>query len=287
MKGLNKIVLIAAIAAASSAQAELVAMDEASMGATTGQAGLTIEVNAANIEIGAIDYKDQGFLSIQGVQLAGADIGSNVDSTLDNFSLYIDVAGAAADDLGSAGGLGETYLTNAGATIVGSNEVPVVVDDGDLVISLRATDPSLGAQSVDFGLKIASVSLAGEGSTVGSIDASDTSGNTVLVSDLTLTGYIGPIDIIIDGQNGGLNINAYFNAAGTVTMPFIATSFEFAIHNSRGTNIVALGAAPEQTFAHAQLNVSQGTNAAGATALAFDLQDFSADMDFTDRKSVV
>jgi hypothetical protein len=266
MKGLNKIALVVAIAAASTAQAELVAMDDASMGVTTGQAGLTIDINAADISIGAVDYKDQGFISIKGVELHGAAPGTS----LDNIRMTIDVAGSTPD-LGVAA-LGAAYLGGAGAAMSGSAEVDqnALITDGDLVIALRAIDPS---QPVDYSLGISSIELGASTNAAGSV-----TGGTVLVSNLTLTGLLGPIDIVIDGSNGGMNINAYFNATGHLDMPFVAASMDLAIHDSRGaTQTTVLGT----SFAHVQMNIGQTTNAAGNTALAFDLQDFSADIDMT------
>ena len=52
-------------------------------------------------------------------------------------------------------------------------------------------------------------------------------------------------------------------------------STEFTIHNSRGDTVVAIGAVDEgHSLAHVQMNVSRGTQ-----GLAFDLQNFEADID--------
>ena len=266
MKGLKKIALVVAVAAAPFAQAELVSMDDTAMSAATGQAGLTIDVNAANVTIGSVDYKDQGFLSIKDVAITGADM----VSAIDNIRLTIDVAGATAGSDIGAGALGATYLAAAGFN-GSANEVNqmALLSDGDLVVSLRAIDPT---QAVDYGLHIGSVELGASTNTAGSV-----SGGTVLVSNLNIAGTLGPIDIVVDGNNGGLNINAYLNAAGTVTMPFIETSMNFELHNRRGADQVVVGA---QSFAHAQMNITQGTVGTN-TALALELQDFSGDLDLT------
>ncbi len=60
MKTFQKIALVSAIAAAPfAAQAELVSMDDALMGNTTGQAGVTIEINIEDeITIGSVTYTD-------------------------------------------------------------------------------------------------------------------------------------------------------------------------------------------------------------------------------------
>jgi hypothetical protein len=266
MKGLNKIALVVAIAATSSAQAELVVMDDAVMGVTTGQAGLTIDINAADISIGAVDYRDQGFISIKGVELHGAAPGTS----LDNIRMTIDVAGSTPD-LGVSA-LGAAYLTGAGAAVTGSVEVDqnALITDGDLVIALRAISPTA---PVDYSLGISSIELGASTNAAGSV-----TGGTVLVSNLALAGVLGPIDIVIDGNNGGMNINAYFNAAGHLEMPFVATSMDLNIHDSRGAVQTTIFGT---SFAHVQMNVGQTVNAGGNTALAFDLQDFSGDIDMT------
>ena len=96
MKGLNKIVLVSAIAAISSgAQAELKSLDDTMMGEMTGQAGLTIDLSA-NVKVGEIAYKDGGFISMTGMELGGSGIvtGDATKTALDNITIYIDVAGA-------------------------------------------------------------------------------------------------------------------------------------------------------------------------------------------------
>lgn len=279
MKGLNKIALVVAIAAASSAQAELVSMDDSAMSAATGQAGLTIDINAAKINIGAIDYKDAGFLSIKDVAITGSDF----TSAIDNIRLTVDVAGGTlapggGADLGVAA-LGATYLAGTTASplvdavVVGGFGVDqnALIDDGDLVIGIRSQ-----SGLVDYGVHIGSVGLGASTEAAGSV-----TDGTVLVSDLNLAGMLGPIDIVIDGNNGGMNINAYFNTAGTLTLPFVNTSMGLSIHNSRGTDrtVLTLAAAAGGTdvsFAHAQLNITSN-----ATGLALDLQDFSGDIDLT------
>lgn len=280
MKGLKKIALVSAIAAVSvSAQAELKALDDSTMGTMTGQAGLTIDVNAARINIGAVDYKDAGFLSIKDIAITD----STFANAIDNIRLTVDVAGgtmASGADLGVSA-LGATYLAGtvahplvdaAEVTVAGEVDQNALISDGDLVIALRSKDLATNGL-VDYGLHIGSVELGASTNTAGSV-----SGGTVLVSDLNLAGTLGPIDIVVDGNNGGMNINAYFNAAGTMTLPFVNTSMNLSIHNSRGAEKaqITLASGTQVSFAHAQMNIKSDTN-----GLAFDLQDFSGDIDMT------
>lgn len=267
MKGLKKIALVAAVAAAPfAANAEMQALNDASMGAVTGQAGVTIDLTA-NVSIGEIAYQDQGFLSFSGVTLAGQG-----GTDLDDIRLTIDVAGDGTD-LGTAA-LGATYLAGAGFDVSGANETPQAVTDGDLVISLR----SQSGTPVDFNLSIGEIALAKSGGTVGNLNSAGDAG-TVLVSNLSIDGLLGPIDILINEESNNMNINAYFNAAGNLTMPFIGTSLDFELHNRRGATV----SAGPISFAHAQVDVSvaEGYNTGASTidALRVNVQDFSGDLD--------
>ncbi len=95
MKGLKKVALASAVAAISAgAQAELKALDDATMGEMTGQAGLTIDVET-KWSIGEFAYKDAGFVLLQGISMGGNsnETGPFASSYLDNFRMTIDVAG--------------------------------------------------------------------------------------------------------------------------------------------------------------------------------------------------
>lgn len=269
MKGLKKIALVAAVAAAPfAANAEMQALNDASMGAVTGQAGVTIDLTA-NVSIGEIAYQDQGFLSFSGVTLAGQG-----GTDLDDIRLTIDVAGDGGD-LGTSG-LGATYLASRGFDVSGANETAQAVTDGDLVISLR----SQSGTPVDFNLGIGEIALAKSGGTVGNLNSAGDAG-TVLVSNLSIDGLLGPIDILINEESNSMNINAYFSADGNLTMPFIGTSLDFELHNRRGATV----SAGPYSFAHAQVDVSvaEGYDIGGSTidALRVNVQDFSGDLDLT------
>ena len=252
MKGLKKIALVSAVALAPfAANADLKALNDSDMSSVTGQAGVTIDLSA-NVSIAEIAYQDQGFLAISGVSLAGQN-----GTDLDNIRLTIDVAGDGSD-------LGNTAM--ASAYLGGTVGTDVAVDEGDLVISLRSQD---GAP-VDFNLGIDSVSLAGSGGTFGSLAGS----GTVLVSDLSLDGLIGPTDIVVDGSSNNVNINAFFSAGGNIDLPFIGTSFTLALGNSRGA-----GVGP---FAHVQADVGVAQNVNGDDVLSVNVTDFSADVDLID-----
>ena len=297
MKGLKKVALVTAISAASfGAQAELKALDDTTMGNMTGQAGVTIELDA-NIAIGEIQYKDQGSLFITNVAVGGAGLnghtyadGSAAGTALDNLKIGIDIAGDGTDlaqayglakindpDVNLvAGGPAQPGATDplTGLPLGGNGEVAPTIDDGDLVIALDAIDQNDG---VDMALNIGSVSLGDSSQVAGSSMAGPT--GTVLLSNLRMNAQLGPIDIVIDGTNNNMNINAYFQAGGQVTMPFMATSLNFKIHNGRGNDVLAYtnSRGDIASFAHAQVDISP--NADTTKGLRVNVQNFSGDID--------
>ncbi len=121
MKGLKKLALASAVAAAPFAQAELTAMDDALLGEMTGQAGITIDVDL-DMSIDAIKYVDQD--GVSGVQ--GAITASKI--TLDNDGGAATIRGVTIDADGSRGlviGLGQVGDTqgngidiNVGAVLI-------------------------------------------------------------------------------------------------------------------------------------------------------------------------
>lgn len=267
MSGLKPLVLGCLVATVPvAAQAEIIAMDDATLGAVTAQRGISIELGAA-ISVGEIAYKDEGFLVVSGLRLAGSDYQTNPDSRLDNVLLTIDVAGADPTDLRNEWGWGFT-----GGFLQDSRARKPIIEDGDLVIKFNANDFDLNDfnslfTSVDYGLSIDSVSLA----------KTDRSGQgTVLASNIDLTGFLGPVDIVIQEDVAAgtemMNVNGYFTTDGTITADFIGTSFDLRINNFRGQNTFP--------YAHFQLDIGTRENSAGLTdGLVIVVEDFSGDMD--------
>jgi len=279
MKGLNKLVLVSAIAAISAgAQAELKALDDSAMGELTGQAGLTIDIET-KYTIGEFAYKDGGSVLFQGISLGGGALSGGAGSMLDNVRLNLDVAGSGFDAQGNVNddnvlhygfseitelavmlqGRGNTG--HAGIDAVAANTMSAVgkanlntkktFGDGDLVIHIDATDHlkqgggmeafvagtgktltevftpgstgSLGladldlataAQLVhtaaDFNFSIDAIKLASSDYVIGSgavgADAFTAGGqSTTLISDLSISGYFGPVDIQIENNGNGFS----------------------------------------------------------------------------------
>lgn len=303
MKGLKKLTLATAIAAVPfAANAELQALGDSAMGNVTGQSGVTIEL-AAQVDVKEVAYQDDGFLAISGLSIGGAALDANNDATtaLDDIKLFIDVAGAGGVADTGAKAVGNAYLVGAatakanvtwnnsetGANGLASYESGMpTVQDGDLVIGIR----SVSGMPVDFGVGIDSVKLAKstESGNLGNLGAGT---GTTLVSDLQLTGQLGPIDIVIQEDTEVMNVNAYFNASGTLNAEFVGTYLDFELHNSRGddTNglqIVDGSGTPivDTSYAHAQVDIGKATPAAAGApteALAFNVNNFSGDLDLT------
>jgi hypothetical protein len=97
MKGLKKIALVVAIAAAPfAANAELQAMNDTAMGDVTGQAGVTIELET-KVSIGQFKYTDEGSFAVNDIVLGGAGVtadglAAGYNDLLDQLKIDIDVA---------------------------------------------------------------------------------------------------------------------------------------------------------------------------------------------------
>jgi len=283
MGSAKKIALVAAIVATSTVQAEMVALDDVSMSEATGQAGLTIDINDLEIKIGAFDYKDQGFLSVKDFRFGVADELSG--DKFDNIRMTLDIAGPGGIDNADLGEdkLGANFIEQAASLVGGSSgtgyvDQSALITDGDLVITFRTMDLTNIFNAVDFGLDIGSIGLGASTETVGNVAV-----GTEFIANLQLDGFLGPVDIIIDGGDSGMNISGYFNAHGHLDQPFKAVQTDFYIHNSRGASTVWLNTQDRSnSMAHMQMNISKKYNhlSNGQTALAFDLQNFEADLDF-------
>jgi hypothetical protein len=199
MKGLNKLVLVSAIAAISAgAQAELKALDDSAMGELTGQAGLTIDIET-KYTIGEFAYKDGGSVLFQGISMGGGKLSGGPGSMLDNIRLNLDVAGGTAADnvlhygFSEITELAQELVTNrgnanGGIQLVAGNSLstaPGYADinlkktfgDGDLVIHIDATDHlATGGGMAAF--------VAGQGRTIGQVLTGATGDLTLASLDL-------------------------------------------------------------------------------------------------------
>lgn len=140
MKGLNKIALVAAIAAAPlAANAELKALNDSTMSNLTGQAGVTIELQT-KVDIGKVIYTDEGSLEMAGVHVGGGAITKDattgavtgVDGNLDDLVADIDINadGDAVIDVHSVSGLPIDYaMAVESVSLVGTTDSTVLASN--------------------------------------------------------------------------------------------------------------------------------------------------------------
>ncbi|MBW7470001.1 DUF6160 family protein [Marinobacter sp. M216] len=171
MKGLNKIALATAIAAAPfAANAELKAMNDSAMGNVTGQAGVTIELET-KVSIGQFKYTDEGSFAVNGIVLGGSGVaGGTGTDLLDQLKIDIDVA-----------------------------------DDGDAIIHVGSlqTDPATGAPvPIDWGMTVDSMEL---------LAGSTGTDSTTLISNMSMHGDLAALDMRVDTATDHLNVAVAFD----------------------------------------------------------------------------
>ena len=193
MKFLKKASLAASIAAVSfAANAELVAMDEAMMSATTGQAGVDITVTlegSSAVSIGGILYRDtdtMGGVLVDGVTLGAADGGT--------VTLYNKV------DITADGDITIDHNNPDGTQNV--QNLVLSVGEVSTVTSAYVSGPADGANLVG-----ASTIYMTLGSGTTTIAQDDVSGNTTI----TMAG--GTLEVTSDGVND-TNVSLLNNAIG-------------------------------------------------------------------------
>ncbi|WP_283789863.1 DUF6160 family protein [Bermanella sp. WJH001] len=135
MKGLKKLALVTAVAAAPFAQAEMTAMDDALLGEMTGQAGITIDVDL-DMTIDAIKYVDSD----------GNAGGSGVQGALTMKGLTIDNDGAAATIRGIT-----IDADGTDGLVIGLNQIGDELGNGiDITVdAVLINDGSANLQSVN------------------------------------------------------------------------------------------------------------------------------------------
>jgi hypothetical protein len=136
MKTFQKIALVSAISAAPFAvQADLTPMDDSLMGNTTGQAGVTIEIDISGdgITVGEVEYIDEGSVLLQNINISNANITQKIDVVTDG-SLVIETS-AITDltvnigNINNAGLVGSENGASAVALSSVAGDVTEVVND--------------------------------------------------------------------------------------------------------------------------------------------------------------
>jgi hypothetical protein len=154
---------ISLIASNSFSYAGFQSIDDADLGAISGQAGITIESDLY-LTIGSLDYKDEGSIVINQIEVGGA-----------NKATYF------GKDWGES--------SHSGSKLDGSLITIDVLDDGDLVIS-GAVNPKLGGGVIDFGIAIGEIQLR----------SADTLHTSTVIKSINLSGIATKFRAKIDAQ---------------------------------------------------------------------------------------
>lgn len=237
MKGLKRAAILTALAIPPlAAHAQFKPLSESAMRATTGQGGLTIEMQT-ELNINQIKYTDQGSININNVHLGGAD----GTSPLDNMTWTLDIAGQ--NEVLNYGFSEVATAANNGTLQASDRTNPNVVwaennytqsggsygrqfNGGDLVLHLGPTDPNAYTSlsnfenAIDFGLSIGGVETQGSGAF--------SANRTSMFSNINMQGYLGPTDIVVHNGDGS---NITLDNGTKVSNQYIDLNSYFKITN--------------------------------------------------------
>jgi hypothetical protein len=231
MKGLIIKGTLCCAVLAQPAIAEFSPLNEHEMSNVSGQAGISIELSS-NITIGEIAYQDKGYLLIQDFSLGGIGGGP-----LDNLLINIDVAGDSEvlnygfSRMAMYANTGLVDSSNADVADAvakynqGGGQYGKVFNDGDLVIHMdsvtdgvsssnsQAENISAYGTAIDFELGIGAVSNVESSYVAGAMTPS---GNSMF-SNITMQGYLGPVDIVVRNATGSTTLASNITAANSRT----------------------------------------------------------------------
>ncbi|MGO1657375.1 MAG: DUF6160 family protein [Marinobacter sp.] len=218
MKGLKKLALVTAIAAAPfAANADLKALDDSAMGNVTGQAGVTIELET-RVSIGEFTYTDEGTFAVSGIEIGGAD-----------------ASGLTLTDPNDPNG---GYDPQTGLVTQSEllDDLKIDIDvaaDGDATIHVGS---NTGAP-IDWGMQVDSMSLRDN------VEAGSATQNTTLISGLKAWGQLAALDIRVDTKDvGGIANTGTLNLDAAFTVEQMDFDVEFLGVGIRGMKIVGANA---------------------------------------------
>lgn len=229
MKTFQKIALVSAIAAAPfAAQADLTPMDDSLMGNTTGQAGVTIEIDlgAAGIKIGEVVYTDtQSGADTDGGSVSLENINIGLTGTLVQ-TIDVDAAGDLKMTVSSPGAMNIAVGNDAADTTGLSSALKLVATDGSESEIINNLDLSVNLGSSTTTIKnLGTSATAGLGALSGAgVTGSYATGQSsmaiqmnasVEVTDMNLGlfGYTNAQADVIGNQKAGQYAAAYAAAA--------------------------------------------------------------------------
>ncbi len=199
MKGLKRIALVTAIAAAPFAShAGMKALDDSAMGNVTGQGGITIELET-RVSIGEFTYTDTdgyagsgdtdsgGTFAVSGIELGGVFASDLFDPT--------DLDDEKQKSLSGYSNLTDGAAKTASDTL---NDLKIDIDvaaDGDAVIHVG----SITGGPIDWGMQAKTIELRG---------AATGSDSTTLLSGLKAWGSLAALDIRVDTKDVGGYVNS-------------------------------------------------------------------------------
>lgn len=288
MKGLNKLALATAVAAAPFATQAMEPMSDQAMGNTTGQAGVTIELNT-QVSMEQIEYSQTpqtedadatGSLLVNNLSIQG------IDGVSDGLDVAINV------DL-PTGQTGEENLSDFGSkagTNMGGDDL--ALNDGDALISVQSFTDG-GADPVDMNLNI-----GGSDDNALQLESSDGNSSATLVSSIDMDVFMTQLDIIArtdnvvggDSSSGSLeieagfaidNLDAEFDVAsvGIEGMRMAGNgSLATLKAASQGTGDVLGGGAAVVSMDIGQGTALSGTDTANGETLRVNLDNFQADV---------
>jgi len=262
MKGLKKLALATAVAAAPFAQAEMTAMDDALLGEMTGQAGLTLDINL-DMTIAEVRYADEdgadatsasdaGFLTFSNVHIYG-DQGNGTQAEIRGVTIDVD-----GDD-GLVIGFGQ--IGNE------SNAVAAAATDAALAAEVAASNYWTGVNvDVDFGIN---------GDAAGSFEIKNFTNfvpNALAMEAVLKFGYelVDNTGAYLPGAAGTgvkvqlTNDNATQDNLTAISSAFAPTGLIAQEAANIGPAMLAGGANAEQVASQAKLNVLTSTDAVTA-----------------------
>ncbi|PAU80987.1 hypothetical protein CK501_05335 [Halovibrio salipaludis] len=292
MKGLNKLALATAVAAAPfAAQAELTAMSDQAMGDTTGQAGVTIELST-QVSMDQIEYSQStdtdatGSLLVNNLSIGGMDSGGPFGEGLD-VAINVDLPSGAAE---------EDSLTDFGSkagTPLGGDDL--TLNDGDALISVQSYQVDGDGDSVPVDMNL---NIGGTDNNALQLESSDGDSSATLVSSIDMDVFLSQLDIIArtdnvvggDSSSGSLEIEAGFAidnldaefdvaAVGLEGMRMAgAGSLSILKGAGQGNGDVLGGGAAVVSMDIGQGEALSGTDTANGETLRVNLDNFQADV---------
>lgn len=221
--------------------ADLKPLEDTHMGNITGQAGVTIELET-KVTMDEFIYTDEGSLSVKDIFIGGANR-TNMFEEFDDPAIRPLLFGESSD-------------------LIDNIKVEIdILDDGDAQINVFP----LVAAPIDFSIRTGDWTLQGH------------TDSTLIADNLSIDGVLTEMKINVDTETDVLNLQTLFAIDDMdMDIPFLA----MGIRDLRltGANYDPDNPLITQLGAKLDMDVYNGSNAAGDSSLAVDINTFEADM---------